>query len=175
MFDNTLSGENKAETRFSMTQDPSEMDFENNTETTNSTNKTATAKQEALDDIRASTILRSRRPTNVKLEDFEIKMQLGKGTFGRVFLAELPSTKQLFAIKAIRKDVLLEYDQIASTLLEKDILFTADHPFLAGMEYLFQSEIRLYFVMPFINGGELYKIFQGERRFPENVVKFYAA
>ena len=54
--------------------------------------------------------MRSRRPTNVKLEDFEIKMQLGKGTFGRVFLAELPSTKQLFAIKAIRKDVLLEYD-----------------------------------------------------------------
>ena len=43
------------------------------------------------------------------------------------------------------------------------------------MEYLFQSEIRLYFVMPFINGGELYKIFQEERRFPENVVKFYAA
>lgn len=119
--------------------------------------------------------MRSRRPTNVKLEDFEIKMQLGKGTFGRVFLAELPTTKQLYAIKAIRKDVLLEYDQIASTLLEKDILFSADHPFLAGMEYLFQSEIRLYFVMPFINGGELYKIFQGERRFPENVVKFYAA
>jgi len=132
-----------------------DMDFDQQSMATANTSK----QNDHYEDIRASTIMRSRRPTNVKLEDFEIKMQLGKGTFGRVFLAELPSTKQLFAIKAIRKDVLIEYDQITSTLLEKDILFTADHPFLAGMEYLFQSEIRLYFVMPFINGGELYKIF----------------
>jgi serum/glucocorticoid-regulated kinase 2 len=66
---------------------------------------------------------------------------------------------QLYAIKAIRKDVLIEHDQIESTLLEKDILFAADHPFLVGMDFLFQSELRLYFVMPFIQGGELYKIF----------------
>ena len=154
--------------------DPSEMDFDQQSMTTDASSKKS-KEEEAFADIRASTIMRSRRPTSVKLEDFEIKMQLGKGTFGRVFLAELPASKTLFAIKAIRKDVLIEYDQITSTLLEKDILFTADHPFLAGMEYLFQSEIRLYFVMPFINGGELYKIFQEERRFPENVVKFYAA
>ena len=43
------------------------------------------------------------------------------------------------------------------------------------MDYLFQSEARLYFVMPFINGGELYKIFQEQKRFDESVVKFYAA
>ena len=56
--------------------------------------------------------------------------------------------------------MLIEYDQIQSTALEKDILFEADHAFLCGMEYMFQSDARLYFVMPFINGGELYKIFQ---------------
>lgn len=43
------------------------------------------------------------------------------------------------------------------------------------MEYLFQSDARLYFVMPFINGGELYKIFQEHKRFDEGIVKFYAA
>ena len=43
------------------------------------------------------------------------------------------------------------------------------------MEYLFQSSARLYFVMPFINGGELYKIFQEHKRFDEAIVKFYAA
>ena len=59
-------------------------------------------------------------------------------------------------------------------MLEKDILFAADHPFLVGMEYLFQSETRLYFVMPFVKGGELYKIFQKEKRFKEETVKFYA-
>lgn len=43
------------------------------------------------------------------------------------------------------------------------------------MDYLFQTESRLYFVMPFVRGGELYKVFCSMKRFPEHVVKFYAA
>lgn len=66
-------------------------------------------------------------------------------------------------------------DQIESTLLEKDIMFECDHPFLVSMEYMFQNELRLYFVMPFIKGGELYKIYEEQKRFGEEVVKFYAA
>ncbi len=50
-------------------------------------------------------------------------------------------------------------DQIESTILEKDILLNAKHPFLVGMDYLFQNDLRLYFVMPFVRGGELYKIY----------------
>lgn len=59
--------------------------------------------------------------------------------------------------------------------MEKDILFSCDHPFLVGMDYLFQSPTRLYFVMPFIKGGELYRIFKSYKRFSEDVVRFYAA
>ena len=47
---------------------------------------------------------------DVALGDFDIKVQLGQGTFGRVYLAELPQTGKKYAIKAIRKDVLIEYD-----------------------------------------------------------------
>ena len=43
------------------------------------------------------------------------------------------------------------------------------------MEFLFQSPERLYFIMPFVRGGELYKVFKSKKRFPEDVVKFYAA
>jgi serine/threonine protein kinase len=60
--------------------------------------------------MRKSTILRSRRPTKVTLESFELVSQLGRGTFGKVYLALLKTTKEYFAIKVIRKDVLLEYD-----------------------------------------------------------------
>lgn len=49
---------------------------------------------------------------NVKYEDFQLKMLLGRGTFGKVFLAELKKDKKLYAIKAIRKDVLIEYNQV---------------------------------------------------------------
>jgi len=111
----------------------------------------------------------------VSLDDFDLKIQLGRGTFGKVFLAEMLSTKKLYAIKVIRKDVLIEFEQVESTKLEKDILFAADHPNLVGMDYLFTSDTRLYFVMPFVKGGELYKIFAEQRRFEENVVKFYTA
>lgn len=78
-------------------------------------------------------------------------------------------------MKSIRKDVLIEMDQVENTLLEKEIMFECDHPFLVGMEYLYQNELRLYFVMPFIRGGELYKIYQTAKRFDEATVKFYAA
>lgn len=65
---------------------------------------------------------------------------LGRGTFGKVFLAQLPiENNRQFAIKAIRKDVLLDFKQVANTKLEKDILFSCEHPFLVGMEYMFQS------------------------------------
>ena len=102
-------------------------------------------------------------------------MLLGRGTFGKVYLAELKSIAKLYAVKAIRKDVLIEYNQIQNTKLEKDILFSCDHPFLVGMDYLFQSDTRLYFVMPFIEGGELYKVFKAHKRLSEDTVRFYAA
>lgn len=74
---------------------------------------------------------------DITLEDFNILMVIGRGTFGKVFLAELKKTKKLFAIKSIRKDVLIQFDQVENTILEKDIMFECNHPFLVGMEYLF--------------------------------------
>jgi len=63
-------------------------------------------------------------PENNKLtlEDFERIKVLGKGTFGKVYLAKLNSTGALYAMKAIRKDVLIETDQIEATKLERDVM-----------------------------------------------------
>ena len=80
----------------------------------------------------------------------------------------------LYAIKVVRKDVLLEYDQVEGTLLEKSIMLKCRHQFLVTMEHLLVSDHRLFFVMPFISGGELYKLFSIHRRFLETHVKFYA-
>lgn len=118
------------------------MDFDDSTtQSTEVSNAGTTEEKQAklAADMRRSSVLgkSGRAAANVNLEDFQIQLQLGRGTFGRVYLAILPSTGKKYAIKAIRKDVLLEYDQIASTALEKDILFEADHPFLCGMEWLF--------------------------------------
>jgi len=41
-------------------------------------------------------------------------------------------------------------------MLEKDILQKADHPFLVGMEFVFQTDLKIFFVMKFVRGGELF-------------------
>jgi serum/glucocorticoid-regulated kinase 2 len=100
---------------------------------------------------------------------------LGRGAFGKVYLAKLKTSGEMYAIKSIRKDILIEMEQIKNTAVEKEILFECDHPNLVGMEFMFQTEYRIYFVMPFVRGGELYKIYQAKKRFNEKVVRFYAA
>jgi len=94
----------------------------------------------------------------ITLEDFELLVVLGKGAFGKVFLARFHKDKELYAIKTLRKDMLLEKDAVLNTQLEKEIMLDVDSPFLINMVYLLQNELRLYFVMPFINGGELFRI-----------------
>lgn len=79
----------------------------------------------------------SRDDTPASLQDFEIKKMIGKGTFGKVYLVEHRVTKKLYAMKCIRKDIILENEQMENIQLEKDILRSIDHPFLVNMEYVF--------------------------------------
>ena len=132
---------------------------------------------EEKNELRSTQLVRkgAKQEKDVTFADFNFLMVIGRGTFGKVFLAELKTTKKLYAVKSIRKDILIQYDQIENTILEKDIMFECDHPFLVGMEFLFQNDMRLYFVMPFVRGGELYKVFAAQKRFKEQQVIFYAA
>lgn len=50
----------------------------------------------------------------------------------------------------------------------------ADHPFLVGMRYVFSTELRIYFVMRFIRGGELSRHLKRKERFKEDQARFYA-
>ena len=98
------------ENRFSMTN-ASLMESDVNTTSSKSSDKDDASFTAMGKDFRGSIAMKRRATVEeVKLEDFDIKSQLGRGTFGRVYLAELSTTKKLYAIKAIRKDVLIEYD-----------------------------------------------------------------
>lgn len=59
-------------------------------------------------------------------------------------------------------------------MLEKDILQKADHPFLVGMEYVFQTDLKIFFVMKFVRGGELFMHLRKSRQFTEKRTKFYS-
>ena len=111
----------------------------------------------------------------VTLEDFEIIKLIGRGSYGKVHLVKYKNTNEYYAMKSLKKDILLDQDQIECTLLEKKILQTLDYPFLVGMVFCFQTEERIYFVMPFVRGGELFQHLRHEKYFKEEKVKFYAA
>ena len=63
----------------------------------------------------------------VKLEDFKVIKVIGRGSFGKVSLVEYIPTKEIYAMKSLKKDLLIEQEQIENTLLEKEIFQTFDN------------------------------------------------
>jgi serum/glucocorticoid-regulated kinase 2 len=124
---------------------------------------------------RSGTLYSKKQGVEVKLEDFKTIKVLGRGSFGKVCLVEYIPTKEMFAMKSLKKDVLIDQDQIENTLLEKNILQSIDHVFLVGLNFCFQTVERIYFVMPFLRGGELFQHLRKLRIFDEEKVRFYAA
>ncbi|KAI4498123.1 hypothetical protein M0802_006947, partial [Mischocyttarus mexicanus] len=111
----------------------------------------------------------------VTLENFEFLKVLGKGTFGKVILCREKATGHLYAIKILRKEVIIRKDEVAHTLTENRVLRTTSHPFLISLKYSFQTADRLCFVMEYVNGGELFFHLSRSRIFTEDRTRFYGA
>ncbi|KAI9336177.1 kinase-like domain-containing protein [Obelidium mucronatum] len=109
------------------------------------------------------------------ISDFSIKKTVGTGSFGRVHLVKLNATGTYFALKALRKSDVIKMHQVEHILNEKAILSVLDFPFLVGMLASFQDAGHLYFVLEYIQGGELFSYLRRSGRFENNVAKFYAA
>ena len=100
---------------------------------------------------------------------------VGKGTFGKVFKVQHKSSGKYYAMKCIRKDVILKNENMDSLKLEKEILYEMNHPFIVGMDYVFSDEARIYFLMDFVEGGELFRHLVKVRRFSHHQAQFMIA
>jgi serum/glucocorticoid-regulated kinase 2 len=82
---------------------------------------------------------------------------------------------QLFAMKILKKTHLVKRRQIERTRTERKVLSAVNHPFIMKLHYAFQSDDKLYLVLDYCPGGELFFHLSRCRRFPERVARFYAA
>ena len=85
-----------------------------------------------------------------QFEDFKIMCIVGKGTCGKVYLVRNKFSGKFYAMKSIRKDIVIDNNSIESLHLEKLILLQVNNPFIIGMEQVFVKPYRVYFVMDFI-------------------------
>jgi serum/glucocorticoid-regulated kinase 2 len=106
---------------------------------------------------RSSTIYSRESVDEALFEDFQIKQVLGVGSFGKVYLVENKNTGKIHAMKSIKKNKIQDYDKMESTKLEEHILHNSEHPNIVSLDYVFKSEKRIYFIMQFVRGGELFK------------------
>ncbi|XP_065176771.1 serine/threonine-protein kinase Sgk2-like [Sycon ciliatum] len=114
--------------------------------------------------------------SDVTINDFKLLKVIGKGSFGKVLLAEHKATDKHYAIKVLRKDSILKRNESRHIMAERNVLLkNAKHPFLVGLHYSFQTSDRLYFVLDYVNGGELFYHLQREKCFSEARAQFYAA
>jgi len=84
-------------------------------------------------------------------------------------------TGQIYAMKVLNKRTVIERDDVKSIQTEKSILMKLSSPFLVKLYSSFQTKDKLYFVMDYINGGELFHHLQAERSFAPARARFYTA
>ncbi|XP_064487000.1 serine/threonine-protein kinase Sgk1-like isoform X2 [Ornithodoros turicata] len=113
---------------------------------------------------------------HVKPSDFEFLKVIGKGSFGKVMLAKHKAEQKLYAVKVLQKKIILKRNERNHIMSERNVLLkNLHHPFLVGLHFSFQTSDKLYFVLDYVNGGELFFHLQRERYFAEPRARFYAA
>lgn len=113
--------------------------------------------------------------SEARLDSFKMIEVIGKGSFGKVFLVREIKTDYMYALKVLRKDNIIKRNQVEHTKTERNVLGYVNHPFIVGLKMAFQSKDKLYFVLDYCAGGELFFHLSKVGKFQEPRAAFYAA
>ncbi|KDO24420.1 AGC protein kinase [Saprolegnia parasitica CBS 223.65] len=110
-----------------------------------------------------------------RLDDFELLKVIGKGSYGKVTLVRKKDSKKLYAMKTLSKPNVKRRNQVEHTRTERRVLGLTKHPYIVHLHYAFQTTQKLYFVIDYCPGGELFFHLSRMERFSESMACFYAA
>jgi serum/glucocorticoid-regulated kinase 2 len=113
--------------------------------------------------------------SGLTIDDFELLKVIGKGSFGKVIQVRKKDSKRIYAMKVLKKAQLVKRKQVAHTKTERKVMEDIDNPFIVGLRFAFQTSEKLYMVLDYFTGGELFFHLKNGGKFTEDRAKFYAA
>ena len=111
----------------------------------------------------------------VSKDEFSMLKVIGTGSYGKVLLVKKKDSGKLYAMKVLKKKFIKESKQVKGTWTERKILEKITHPFVVKLRFAFQTPKKLFLVLDYCPGGELFFYIQQIGRFKEESAKFYAA
>lgn len=130
-----------------------------------------------IDNVEVSTdpTIKGLTDNKLTIDDFTVLKVVGKGSYGKVLLVKKNDDNTTLAMKVLKKKHMIKRNQVEHTKTERSILELVKHPFIIQLRYAFQNQVKLYFVVDYCPGGELFFHIQKVERFNEEATKFYAS
>ena len=113
--------------------------------------------------------------TKINITDFEKVKIIGSGSFGNVYLVRYKKDQKIYAMKVLYKSIIKQKKQEKQTINERILMSKINNPLMVKLYCCFQDEKHLYFLMEFIQGGELLFHLRLETRFDDEKTRFYIA
>eukprot|EP01084_Bolivina_argentea_P227216 383766_1 len=128
-------------------------------------------KDDTKDDTKALGFVFNKK---LSINDFTFLKVVGKGKIGKVMQVRKNDDSKIYALKVFKKKELQKRKQLVHAQTERNVLSGIDNPFIVSLRYLFQSDRKVYMVLDFFNGGELFFHLKNEGRFSQKRSKFYS-
>ena len=125
------------------------------------------------DNIHTQLNLNSIEEERISPSSFICLAQLGKGSFGEVYLVQKINTKEKFAMKVLRKERIMGQNLLKYAIAERNVLSLSNHPFIVKLNFAFQTSSKLFLILEYCCNGDLAKHLLFEKRFSESRAKFY--
>ena len=141
--------------------------------------RSASADAPAAQKSKTEKIRRALEKKRLRIDDFELRETVGTGTFGRVRIVRLknvnPDKLPPMCLKIVKKATVIQMRQVEHIKAEKDILMSIEHPFIVNLLVAFQDTRRLFLLLEYVNGGELFGLLRRLQVLPNDHARFYAA
>jgi len=115
------------------------------------------------------------RRKKLSIADFDCLTIIGRGAFGEVRVCRRKETKEVYAMKVMKKSEMIKKKQVTHIRAERDVLALADNPWVVKLFFSFQDDRNLYLVMEFLPGGDLMTVLMKYDILSEEKTRFYIA